>query len=96
MNVTKERRKAPRSSSNVPLDIYDPKGRMVVGEGRFINLSTTGGLLESPTPLKTRRSVRLHVAPVKKSALEIIGRVVWARKEDTGFQYGVRFTSREP
>ena len=96
MESAKERRKAARTSSNVALDIYDSRGRMVVAEGRFLNLSTTGGLLESLKPLKPRSSVRIHMAPAKKSALEIVGRIVWARKNQIGFKYGVRFIPRKP
>ena len=39
----KERRRANRSYSSVPLDLYDPKGRMIIGEG--LKLSFAGLLL---------------------------------------------------
>jgi len=94
--MSKERRQAVRTPSSVPLEIYDPKGRMVVGEGRFLNLSTIGGLMESPKPLKTRSSIRLHMVSAGKSALELLGQVVWARKNDAGFTYGIRFSNRPP
>ncbi len=93
MEYMKERRKALRISSNLPLDIYDAKGRMVVGEGRFINLSTSGGLMISQKTLKARAAVRLHVVPSGKSALELIGKVVWARKKTAEFEYGIRFNA---
>ena len=92
MQSMKDRRKAFRTNANLPLDIYDPKGRMVVGEGRFTNLSTIGGLMVSRKPLKTRAAVRLHVVPSGKSALELIGKVVWARKKTAEFEYGIRFS----
>jgi hypothetical protein len=92
METTKERRKEPRTISNLPLDIYDPKGRMVVGEGRFINLSTSGGRMVSRKPLKTRAAVRLHVVSAGKSALELIGKIIWARKKTAEFEYGIRFS----
>jgi hypothetical protein len=94
--MSKERRQALRTTSAVPLEIYDPKGRMVVGEGRFLNLSTLGGLMESPKPLKAKTSIRLHMVPAGKTSLEILGRVVWARKGDSAFTYGIRFSQREP
>jgi len=94
--MSKERRQAVRTLSSVPLEIYDPKGRMVVGEGRFLNLSTSGGMIESPKPLKARSAVRLHMVPASNTALEIIGKVIWARKNDAGFTYGIRFSPREP
>ena len=94
--MIKERRQALRTPSAVPLEIYDPKGRMVVGEGRFLNLSETGGLMESPKPLKTKSSVRLHMVSAGKSALEILGHIVWSRKQESGFTYGIRFSNREP
>ena len=92
MQSMKDRRKAVRTTADLPLDIYDTKGRMVVGEGRFINLSTIGGLMVSRKPLKTRTAVRLHVVPSGKSALELIGKVVWARKKTAEFEYGIRFS----
>ena len=91
-----ERRQEERASSAVPLEIYDSKGKMIVGEGRFLNLSTSGGMMESQKPLKPRTAVRLHLVPSGKTALEIIGKIVWARKKDAGFTYGVRFSDREP
>ena len=96
MKSIKERRKVPRATSNLPLDIYDPKGQMVVGEGRFINLSTSGGLMVSRKPLKTRTAVRLHVVPAGNSALELLGKVVWARKKTSEFEYGIRFNNNTP
>jgi hypothetical protein len=93
MLAMKDRRKALRTTANLPLDIYDPKGQMVVGEGRFINLSTSGGLMVSRKPLKARAAVRLHVVPSGKSALEIIGKVIWARKKTAEFEYGIRFSA---
>ena len=38
MQSTKERRKEPRTNADLPLDIYDPKGRAVVGEETFYQL----------------------------------------------------------
>src|SRR5262245_8288659 len=93
MQSTKERRKEPRTKANLPLDIYDPKGRMVVGEGRFTNLSTTGGRMLSRKALKARSAVRLHVVPAGKSALELIGKVIWTRKKTAEFEYGIRFNA---
>jgi hypothetical protein len=69
---------------------------MVVAEGRFLNLSTLGGLMESFKPMKPKTSVRLRMVPSGKSALEIIVRVVWARKTGSAFTYGIRFLDREP
>ena len=94
--MSKERRQALRTPSTVPLEIYDPKGRMVLGEGRFLNLSEIGGLMESPKPLKTKSSIRLHMVSAGKSALEILGRVVWVRKQESGFTSGIRFSHRDP
>lgn len=96
MQSMKERRKEPRANSNLPLDIYDPKGRMVVGEGRFTNLSTIGGLMVSRKPLKTRTAIRLHLVPAGKPALELIGKVVWAKKKTAEFEYGIRFNGSTP
>jgi hypothetical protein len=93
MTTNKERRKVMRTPSNLPLDICDLKGRMVVGEGRFLNLSTLGGLMESRKPLKPKSPVRLQIVSAGKSALDIAGRVVWAKKKAPGFMYGIRFNS---
>ena len=92
----KERRKTPRAISNLPLDIYDPEGRMVVGEGRFTDFSILGARMVSRKPLKARSAVRLHVVPSGKSALEIIGRVIWTRKKTSEFEYGIRFSTPAP
>ena len=94
--MSKERRQAVRTPSSVPLEIYDPKGHAVVGEGRFLNLSTIGGLMESPKPLRANSSIRLHMVSAGKSALELLAQVVWVRKSDSGFTYGVRFSQRNP
>jgi hypothetical protein len=94
--MSKERRREPRATSSVPLEIYDPRGRMVVAEGRFVNLSTQGGMMQSPKPFKLKSAIRMHMVPAGKTALELLGKIVWARKSDSVFTYGVRFSSREP
>jgi len=87
----KERRQRTRTISNVPLDLYDPEGRMIVGEGHFVNLSTTGAQLESPKPLRVDDHLRLRVQSVGESPLDLSGRVIWARKNDSRFTYGIQF-----
>jgi PilZ domain-containing protein len=87
----KERRKALRAVSNLPLDIYDSKGQMIVGEGRFTDFSTLGGRMVSRKPLKANSDIRLHVVPVGKPALELSAKVVWTRKKTSEFEYGIRF-----
>jgi len=96
MQSMKERRKSPRIKSNLPLDIYDPKGRMIVAEGRLINLSNIGGRMISRKLFKARSAIRLQVVPSGKSALELIGKVVWARKKTAEFEYGIRFSGDTP
>lgn len=91
MNL-KERRRAPRAVSNVPLDLYDREGRMVIGEGHFVNLSTKGCLLESRQTLPQRKRIRLQIRPVAKfSPLELSGRIIWARRKSPPFTYGIAF-----
>ena len=92
----KDRRKAARTASNLPLDIYDTKGRSIVGEGRFVNLSMLGGRMVSRKPLKARSAIRLQVIPAGKPALELTGKVIWARKKTVEFEYGIRFSSDSP
>jgi hypothetical protein len=87
----KERRRQHRSNSNVPLDLYDPKGRMIIGEGRFVNVSLTGSMLESRQTLRLNQSLRLQVQSPGRSPLELTGRVVWRKKAARSFTYGIRF-----
>src|SRR5262245_5913019 len=87
----KNRRRAARSFSNVPLDVYDPAGRMIIGEGRFVNVSMTGSLLESCLSLNSHQHIPLHVKTPGTSAFEFAGRVVWRKKKAGGFNYGIAF-----
>jgi hypothetical protein len=89
--TNKERRRAPRARSSLHLDLYDPKGRMITGEGRFVNLSEIGAMLQSAKPLRPRTKVRLQIHAAKHSSLHLRGRVVWARKKGKGFLYGLLF-----
>lgn len=86
-----ERRRLPRTHSNVSLELYDPKGRMMIGEGRFVNLSEKGALVQSRQSLHPKEKIRLHVVSGDYSPLELSARVVWARKARPGFAYGVSF-----
>ena len=88
---TKERRQMQRNASNITLDLYDPEGRMIVGEGRFINLSTIGAQMESRKPLHLDEHLRLRVQSAGRSPLELSGRVIWARKNNAQFTYGIQF-----
>src|SRR5947208_1537782 len=88
MMIRKERRRAPRTYSTVPLDLCDPKTQAVIGEGRFVNVSLTGSQLESRQPLHLRQSIRLMVQSPGKSAFEFAGKVVWRKKKASHFSYG--------
>lgn len=90
----KDRRKEPRATSQIPIDLYDPKGHAVTGEGHFLNLSTSGGMLETPKPLKLKEKIRLRYQPGKEAVLDVGGKVVWAVKRRRIFHYGVLFDPR--
>ena len=92
----KERRRAPRTKSSVPLELYDPKGRMVVGEGRFVNLSEQGALILSRKPLQKSQAVRLHILAGGKPTLELAGKLIWARKKPREYAYGIKFSAKAP
>ncbi len=94
MKTIKERRRAPRSPSTVPLDICDAKGHAVVGEGHCIDMSVLGVRISSKKLLKPKSAVVLYLTPADKPVLELAGRVVWSRKTTNKFQYGVRFTGK--
>jgi hypothetical protein len=89
--MSRERRQDARIQSKVPLDLYDLKGRMVVGEAQCVNMSQTGAQLKSRTPLKRQAKVRLHVAAGKTSPLQLAGKVVWSKRLARGFAYGIEF-----
>ena len=89
--IRKERRRSLRTVSRVPLDLYDPDGRMIIGEGRFVNVSLTGSLLESRQPLQLHQPIRLQIQTPGKSPIEIAAHVVWKKKKTSLFNYGLRF-----
>ena len=89
--MRKERRGVQRSNSNVPLDLYDAKGRVIIGEGHFVNVSLTGSMLESRQSLHVRQPIRLQVQTPGKSPLEFAGRVIWRKKKTATFYYGIQF-----
>jgi hypothetical protein len=92
--MEKDRRKAPRAVSHIPIDLYDLKGRAVTGEGQFVNFSMTGAMLETPKPLKLKEKIRLRYQPGKEAILDVAGKVVWAVKKRRLFQYGLQFDPR--
>jgi hypothetical protein len=89
--IRKERRRAPRTSSSVPIDLYDSDGQMIIGEGRFVNISLAGTMLESRQSLHLRQPVRLQVQSPAKSPMEFTGRVIWRKKKSARFLYGIHF-----
>src|SRR4051812_26203867 len=89
----RERRKAPRAASHIPIDVYDPQGHAVTAEGQFINLSTNGAMLETPKPFKIKDVIRLRYQPGRDPVLDVKGSVVWVVKKRRLFQYGVSFAS---
>jgi hypothetical protein len=89
--IRQERRRTPRGNSTVPLDLYDSKGQVIIGEGRFVNISLTGSMLESRQSLPVRHSIRLQVQAPSKMPLEFVGRVIWRKKKAAAFNYGIRF-----
>ena len=89
--IRKERRNAPRTYSNVPLDVYDPFGRMIIGEARFVNISYTGSMLETRQPLQLHQPIRLQMQTPGRSPIGIAAHVVWKKKRADKFNYGVQF-----
>lgn len=89
--MIKERRRSPRTYSNVPLDLYDAQGRMIIGEGRFVNISLSGSLLESRQPLQVKQTIRLQAQNPGKSPFDVAGKIVWRKKIDETFNYGIQF-----
>lgn len=92
--MDKDRRKEPRATSQIPIDLYDSKGHAVTGEGHFLNLSTSGGLLETQKPLKVQEKIHLRYQPGKEAVLDVDGKVVWVEKKRRIFHYGVLFNPR--
>ena len=89
----KERRRALRTYSSVPLDLFDPKGRVLIGEGRFVNVSLSGSLVESRLPLQLHQTICLQVQAPAKTPFELAGRVVWRRRRASLYNYGIQFES---
>ena len=89
--IRKDRRRAVRTYSTVPLDLYDPDGRMIIGEGHFVNVSLTGSMLESAQPLKLHQPIRLQIQTPGRSPIEIAAHIVWRKKLIDTFNYGVQF-----
>jgi hypothetical protein len=91
--MDKDRRKAPRAPSELTIDLYDAKGHAVKAEGRFINLSTIGALLETPKPYKLSERLRLRFQPGKEPLLDVSGKIIWAHPYRRRYRYGVVFDS---
>ena len=89
--MRKERRRAPPTCSSVPLDLYDPHGQVIIGEGRFVNVALTGSMLESRQSLHLHQPIRLQVQTPSKSPVEFVGRVIWRKKKAAAFTYGIQF-----
>jgi hypothetical protein len=85
----KERRQTARTYSNVPLDLFDPIDNVVIGEGKFVNVSLTGSLLESRQPLPVRKNIHLQVQ--SPGTFGVAGRIIWRKKKAGTFTYGIRF-----
>ena len=93
-SLEKDRRKALRTATQIPVDLYDPKGKAITGEGQFVNFSTNGAMIETPKPLKIKERLRLRYQPGKEPLFDVGGRIVWAAKKRRFFQYGVQFAPR--
>ncbi len=86
-----DRRSVPRTPSSVPLDLTDPAGQVVIGEARFVNLSTKGASIESAKRFPVNEVIHLQVQSAGRSPLELSGRVIWVRKVSAGFVHGIQF-----
>lgn len=90
-----EKRRYPRinTSSFIEYTLFDEKeNRLEHGEGRKLNLSQGGALLESQKPLLGSYVV-LVIPVLKKNNLQIKGRIVYTRKPDNSSFYltGIEF-----
>ena len=89
-----ERRKHPRVEIHHPISyvcIDDSGYEIDQGMGSSINISIGGILIETHDPIELR-DILLMAIGIKDELIDIKGKVVYCRAEDSGmFQTGIRF-----
>lgn len=64
--------------------------------GRTLNISVSGILLETHSPLETEQPIKVTLG-IQDNLIEIEGRIVHSQKNDRGvYTYGIEFSDIEP
>ncbi len=95
--MLKERRRAPRAhGEEIELKIYYHDGRTLLGYGRLINVSTHGIGFYSEKIFDSGERLILEFTLWGKFRFLLIGRIIWVKKEEKDYRYGMEFIRIEP
>ena len=88
---SKERREAPRTMTDLVLELFGPDGHLVAGVGRLRDISAKGVRIDSDMTLEVGQEVRAHVRRKEQVLLDLACRVVWCRSKASRKVFGLEF-----
>jgi hypothetical protein len=86
-----DRRRAPRSRTQLVVELYEPEGRLVLGVGRLLDLSSMGFRFESNLRLHPHQLLRARVRMKRDLLVEVPVKVAWTRSKGIRHAYGMEF-----
>ncbi len=86
-----DRRRNARSRAQLVVELYEPDGRLVLGVGRLLDLSSSGFRFESTLRLHPHQLLRARVRMKKDLQFEVPVKVAWTRSKGIRLSYGMEF-----
>ena len=83
----KERRRYPRISTSILINLLDSENKTPKCQGCIRNLSLGGVALESDTKLTVGTNLLLRI----NIPIEVLGKIVWIEQYGKSYKYGIKF-----
>src|SRR5579872_2903029 len=87
-----DQRRAKRKNSSIVVEFYDSKGALLLGVGRLLNISKTGGLVETGLSFRPEQDLHLRIRWPTHAITEKRAKVVRTHRKKTKQIYGIVFT----
>lgn len=91
MTPSHDKRRAPREPRSNVLEVSDESGRLITGVVRMVDVSHVGASFTASETLQVGQRLRGRIKLLRRGPFDVSGTIVWAKKREKLWQYGLQF-----